>query len=89
MQASTFTLAHWPGAFFGLSGPPVPVRVTSFHILLAPWATVVSDRFHRISHSHKSSFYYTGETGASCIQKQVVTESFYENIVHVYSHHRQ
>ena len=28
-----------------------------------------------------------GETGASCIQGHVVTESFYKNTVHMWSYH--
>ena len=40
-------------ALFGVVGP---VQATSFHILLARWANIFSDRFYLISHSHRSSF---------------------------------
>ena len=35
-----------------------------------------------------NTVYALWETGASCIQKHVVTESFYENIVNVWRRHR-
>ena len=52
-QASTLTLARWPGTLFGAAGP---VRATTFHILLAQWAIIVSDHFYTISHSNRTLF---------------------------------
>ena len=52
-QALTLPLVRWPGTFFGAVGP---FRATSFHILLAVGANIVSDRVYPISHSQMSPF---------------------------------
>ena len=43
---------------------------------------------HNLKGTYSLYICLVGETGASCIQVQVVAESFYENIVHMWIYHR-
>ena len=41
-----------------------------------------------ISIKNENKYISVGDTGASCVERQVVSEAFYENIAHLRSHHR-